>query len=117
MHEGARTAEELELLLEDAFVMRDRDAIGRLFESGAVLSGASGCSLARGRGSIVHATAAMWARDEVYLATPARVLQAGATALIAGERATSVARRSNEGAWRYAIALLRAQPQPERSPK
>jgi len=57
----------------------------------------------------------MWAREQLYLAAPLRVLQVRDTALIAGEFATSVARRSSDGAWRYAIALLRAQQQPKRS--
>ena len=39
MRPGARTPEELETLFEDAFVVRDRDALAQLFEDGAVLVG------------------------------------------------------------------------------
>ena len=37
MRPGARTPEELETLFEDAFVVRDRDAIAELFEDGGLL--------------------------------------------------------------------------------
>ena len=41
MRSGAQTPEELETLLEDTFVVRDRQALAALFEDGAVL-GAGG---------------------------------------------------------------------------
>ena len=113
MQAGARTPEELETLLEDAFLMHDRKALSALFEKKAVLSGGDGSPIARGRVEIDQTAAVMWRRAELYLATPLRVLQTRDTALIAGACATSVARRSREGAWRYAIALLHAQPQPQ----
>jgi hypothetical protein len=52
----------------------------------------------------------MWAREEIYLAAPMQVLQADHTALIATAGATSVARRSRHGTWRYALSLLHPQP-------
>jgi hypothetical protein len=52
----------------------------------------------------------MWVREELYLADPSRVLQARGTALIASRCSTSVARRSQDGVWRYTIAFLGAQP-------
>lgn len=115
MEAGARTPEELETMLEDAFLMHDRTALSWLFEKKAVLGGGDGSPVARGHVEIDQAAAVMWAREELYLAAPLRVLQTRNTALIAGACATSVARRSREGAWRYAIALLHAQPQPQRS--
>jgi hypothetical protein len=115
MQAGAHTPEELETLLEDAFLMRDRRALAALFENAAVLNAGNGSPEARGRAQIVQAAAEMWAREELYLAARLRVLQAGGTALIAGECSTSVAHRSRDGAWRYTIALIRAQPQPQRS--
>ena len=102
----------LETLLEDAFVMHDRSALVSLFEPEAVLASGDGAPVARGSLHIVQAAAAMWAREEHYLADPLRVLQARRTALIAGRHATTVARRSSDGGWRYAIALLYTQPQP-----
>lgn len=80
-----------------------------------MLSGGDGSPVARGRVEIDQAAAAMWAREELYLATPLRVLQTRNTALISGVCATSVARRSRKGAWCYAIALLHTQLQPQRS--
>jgi hypothetical protein len=62
----------------------------------------------------VEATTVGWAREELYLAAPLRVLQTRNTALIAGACAISVARRSCDAAWRYTIALLQSQPQPHR---
>jgi Domain of unknown function (DUF4440) len=112
MAAGARTPEELETLLEDAFVMHDRSALVSLFETDAVLASGDRAPAARGRLHIVEAAAQMWAREEQYLAHPLRVLQARRTALIAGRHATTVARRSSDGSWRYAIALLHTQPQP-----
>lgn len=114
MRAGAHTPEELETLLEDAFVMHDRAALSQLFEHQAVLSGGEP-PVARGRVEIVQAAETMWAREQLYLAAPLRVLQNRGTALIAGRCATSVAHRSKDGAWRYAIALLDPQPQPPRS--
>ena len=37
MRAGARTPEELETLLEDAFVLCDQQALAQLFEPGAML--------------------------------------------------------------------------------
>lgn len=114
MQTGARTPEELETLLEDAFVMRDHRAVAVLFEQDAVLSGGESV-LARGRPLIVQAAQAMLARQQLYLAAPARVLQIRGTALIASPSATSVAHRTREGAWRYAITLLHDHPHADRS--
>lgn len=113
MRAGAQTPEELDTLLEDAFVMHDRTALGELFHSRAVLSSGTG-ALARGRSEIVQAAEAMWAHEQTYLAATLRVLQTRRTALIAGPCATSVAQRSKDGVWHYAIALLHAQPPPHR---
>lgn len=94
--------------------MRDRWALRGLFEKGAVLAGREGSPVARGRMRIVDAATRGWARDELYLAASLRVVQTRSTALIAGPYATSLARRSGDGAWRYSIALLHSQPQPQR---
>jgi hypothetical protein len=114
MQAGARTPEELETLLEDAFLMHDQCALSGLFEKGAVLAGRDGSQVAHGRTQIVEATTIGWAREEPYLAAPLRVLQTRNTALITGACAISVARRSGDGAWRYSIAHLYTQSQPQR---
>ena len=54
MRPGARTPEELETLLEDAFVVRDRDALAQLFEDGAVLVAGGGRPEARGGSQIAR---------------------------------------------------------------
>jgi hypothetical protein len=112
---GARTPEELETLLEDAFVMRDAGQVARLFEPTAVLGLGERCPVAQGRAQIAQAATAMWAREEPFFAAPLCVLQRGGIALVAGESATSVARHAGQAGWRYAIALLHSQPQPQRS--
>jgi hypothetical protein len=106
MRPGARTPEELETLLEDAFVIRDREALGQLFEDGAVLVADDGGWEARGGDEIARLAREMWAHDRTYLADPRRVLQARTTGLVLTRRGINVVRRGSDGAWRYAIALL-----------
>ena len=106
MRPGARTPEELEALLEDAFVIRDREAIAALFERHAILVMGDVAPAARGGDEIVRAAAEMWARDLTYFAAPRRVLQARDTALVLAEQGINVLRRGDDRTWRYAIALL-----------
>ncbi|MFN2490549.1 MAG: DUF4440 domain-containing protein [Actinomycetota bacterium] len=106
MTRGARTPEELETLLEDAFVVRDRATLAQLFEDGAVLVSGDGTREARGSEEIGRFASAMWDGDSTYVADPRRVLQARDTALIVGERGINVVRRGRDGAWRYTISLL-----------
>ena len=105
MTAGARTPEELDTLLEDAFVLRDRAVFGALLDEGAVLA-ESGGPEARGGDAIGRALAELWARDRTYVACPGRVLQAGDTALLVSEAGIHVLRRRGDGAWRAAISLL-----------
>jgi hypothetical protein len=105
MKRGARTPEELETLLEDAFVTRDRAALTHLFENGAVLVGGN-VREARGEEEIAQFAAALWDRDRTYVADPGRVLQACDIALVVADGGINVARRGSDRAWRYAIALL-----------
>jgi hypothetical protein len=114
MQTGARTPEELETLLEDAFVMRDHTAAAGLFERDAVI-GSSETVQARGHALIVQLTQAMVAREQLFVAGSARVLQVRRTALMAGPSATSVAHRTLDGAWRYSITLLHDHPHADRS--
>ncbi len=106
MRPGARTPEELETLFEDAFVIRDREALGQLFENGAVLVAADGPQTARGGDEIARLATAMWTRNRTYVADPRRVLQARDTALVVAERGINVVCRGSDGAWRYAISVL-----------
>ena len=105
MTSGASTPEELEALLEDAFVVRDQIAAAGLFEDGSVLACPATARPARGRAAIAEFVERLWESDQTYVADPRQVLQAGDMALVIGSRVISVARRS-PGGWRYAIALL-----------
>ena len=106
MRPGAHTPEELELLLEDAFVTRDAEALCEMFEEGAVLSADTAQQEARGREEIGRLAKALLEGDRTYVAEPQRVVQARKTALVLGSGGVSVVRRGDDGAWRYAIALL-----------
>ncbi|MEA2331638.1 MAG: hypothetical protein QOH58_1776 [Thermoleophilaceae bacterium] len=105
MTTGARTPEELDTLLEDAFVARDRTLFGALFDDGAVLMEVGG-SEARGGEAIGRALAELLARDCTYVARPRRVLQARDTALVVADAGIHVLRRGKDRAWRSAISLL-----------
>lgn len=106
MQHGARTPEELETLFEDAFVVQDHDALGELFEEGALLVTGDGRREARGALEIAQTATTIWARNRTYLADPTRVLQSRDTALVLAGGAINVMRRGRDGAWRYAIAVL-----------
>lgn len=106
MRPGARTPEELETLFEDAFVVRDRDAVAELFEDDAVLVTEAVAGEARGGAAIARIAAELWSGDATYVADPKRVLQARDTALVVGPCGVSVVRRGPDATWRYAIALL-----------
>jgi hypothetical protein len=99
----ARTPEELELLFEDACVLRDRAALPQLFDREAVVGSASGGHRATGRAAIVRMIDDFWNDGGTYLALPARVLQSGPTALIIAGQSIHVARRGTAG-WRYQIS-------------
>lgn len=103
---GARSPEELETLLEDAFVLRDAAALSRLFEAGAVLVAGGGLEDARGRGAIARLAAVLWDQERMYLADPRRIVQTRDTALVLASGAVNVLRRTDDGSWRYRIAFL-----------
>ncbi len=103
---GARTPEELEALLDDAFQLLDRGALVELFDDGAVLVAAAGRPEARGTEEIARSAGALWGADRTYVAEAQRVVQARDTALLVGRRAVNVVRRGDDGIWRYVISLL-----------
>lgn len=106
MAQGARTPEELDALLEDAFVLRDPRALAPLFEARAVFVKGEGTAEVRGSEAIARSASALWSRDLTYVADPRRVVQARDLALVLATQGTSVVRRGADGAWRYAISLL-----------
>ncbi len=101
MRAGAGTPEELETLLEDAFVLRDLTALSTLFEEGAVL-------VTGGRPEFARPAATMWSVVETYVSEPRSIVQAGPIALLLGPRTASVLRRDADRSWRYAITVLGA---------
>jgi hypothetical protein len=106
MEPGARTPEELDTLFEDVFVTRDAEALGQLFEDGAVLAAGDHLPHARGRMEIAGLAKALWERDRTYFADPRRVVQSRESALVVAERGIHVVRRGSDGSWRYVISLL-----------
>lgn len=106
MIQAARTPEELEALFEDAFVLRDPEAVVPLFEERALLVVGGSAGEARGNEGIALSAAALWARDYTYVADTRRVVQAHDVALVLAAQGTNVVRRGVDGAWRYAISLL-----------
>jgi ketosteroid isomerase-like protein len=105
MRPRARTPDELDALLEDALVLRDRRALAALFKSDALLVDAA-AGQARGVGEIASWATETWKRGVTYVAAEPRVLQAGDTALVLTPDGIAVAHRQDDCAWRYAIALL-----------
>ena len=105
MDSGARTPEELEMLFEDAFVVRDRAGFCTLFDDGAVLA-PGGASEARGGEAIGRAAAELWTAGRTYVGGASRVLEARETALVVSPAGIHVARRVPDGTWRVAISLL-----------
>ena len=103
---GARTPEELEILLEDAFVLHDHQALAQLFDPGAMLVAGGGLAEARGRRQVARVAAQLWDSQRLYLADPRRVLQVRDTALVLAGCAINVVRRTDDGSWRYVISLL-----------
>ena len=106
MRSGARTPEELDLLLEDAFVLRDGTALAQLFETSAVLVVGDGFSEARGREEITAVAARMWKMDQCYVSDPTRIIQSDDIAFVSGPSGVSVVRRSIDRSWHFTIALL-----------
>lgn len=107
MYAGASTPEELEMLLEDALVLHDGEALATLFEESAVLV-ADKEQTAHGGEAIARLVLATGAGGRAYVADPRRVLQARDLALIVAAGGINVARRDRGGAWRYGIVLLAA---------
>ena len=60
MGPGASTPEELETMLEDASVLRDRQALIELLGDGAVLAGGRDRSAARGAEALGRSVEAVW---------------------------------------------------------
>ena len=106
---GGDTPEELGTLLEDALLLRDADAVARLFEDGSLLVNGEESQPVRGHAAVLRAASLLCNRGCAYLANPRRVFQTRDTALLIGEGVINVARRGHDGTWRLSISMLRAQ--------
>ena len=93
-------------MLEDALLVREREAVADLFEDGGVIVDGATPRQARGRAQIASFATEIWTHEPTYLAGPDRVLQARDTALVLAPGAINVVRRAADGTWRYAISLL-----------
>jgi hypothetical protein len=105
MPSNAASPEELETLLEDVCLLRDRQALSGLFEPHAVLAPIGSSREVRGRREIADVVSGVWRRGGTYLAVSPRVLQAGPTALVIAGSTVHVVRRGTQG-WRYLISWL-----------
>jgi hypothetical protein len=114
MSPGARNPEELEVLLEDAFVLGDAAAVADLFDHGAVLVSGWSPGPARGHAEIASLAATMRQHGFTYLAEPRRVVQTPDTSLVLAAGAVNVMRRDPRHGWLYAIALLGVRDADER---
>jgi Domain of unknown function (DUF4440) len=103
--DGGQTPEELETLLEDAVLLGDADAVAGLFQPGGMVV-MGGAPRLRGRGQIRAAAAALCLHRPGYLAEPRRVLQVRDVALLIGRHVVNLARRGDDGTWRYDICVL-----------
>ena len=97
MSAGARTPEELETLLEDAFVLRDIDAVTALFVDRAVFVA---------NGSAGEHPPLTWSVVERFVSEARRIVQADDFALLLGERSAGVLHRGADRMWRYTIAVM-----------
>jgi hypothetical protein len=91
------TPEELETLLEDAFLQQDVRAIAELFEAGGVLLTGS---------DVWQAASALCGQRFSFLANARLICRADDTAILLGTNAISVARRGRDGYWRFLFCYL-----------
>ena len=118
----ARSPEELESLFEDAFMVRDAEALVELFDEQAVVTPDGEQQQATGREEIAALVSASWEAERAYLSEIKRIVVAGDIALVVldwslssrgsagahdpSARGVDVLRRRADGTWRYLIALF-----------
>lgn len=108
MERGARSPDELETMLEDAFVIQRHEDVANLFDPAAVL--AVRCSDSSpevcGRAAIGALAASLWDRGATFIADSGRTVYGRRRALVVGPGLTAVLHRGPGGTWRFEIALL-----------
>src|ERR1700722_17398546 len=82
MQPGARSPEELETLLEDAFLGGEHDAVSAPLADGAILARAGIRVHAYGSEQVAREAAALCEAEVAYIASPKHVLQARNTVLV-----------------------------------
>jgi hypothetical protein len=102
---GARTAEELTTLLEDALIVGDLAEIERLFEADAALLLRDTGDEAHGAAAIARALIESERHDGSYVATPELVLRSRDLALTIGA-GIHVLRHDPDRTWRHALSVL-----------
>jgi hypothetical protein len=102
---GAASPEELDMMLEDACVLRDPRALSGLFAAHAVLTTIGSAHEVTGRRAITQVVSEVWGSGGSYLAVPPQVLQSERTALVIAGPTVHVVRRGPHG-WRYLISSL-----------
>jgi hypothetical protein len=95
----ASSPEDLEVLLEDALVLRDSVAAAALFEDGGVLVEPSGdvCGLSH---------VARLLAERGYMAAPSSVTVIRDIAVVVGPRTVNISRQDPHGDWRLVAAIL-----------
>jgi hypothetical protein len=99
----ARTPEELDVLLEDALLIGERQAAAGLFADSALLADRDAAWQVRGGDAIAEYALRSWSGASAYLAATSLVLQAGDIALLVAPEEVHVVRREAGGAWRFLI--------------
>lgn len=117
MERGGQTPEELEMLLEDAALLRDAAGVAELFDVGAVLVAGRVAAPRRGVEQIRAGAHLLWDGEPGYVASPRRAFECGDVALLLGQDGhdvVNVMRRGPDRTWRYAISVLHlaAPPRP-----
>lgn len=105
LSDGARTPEELEVLLEDAFILSDAERVISLFEPNGILVSDR---------DHPESPAAFTARtfspnQEVVRPASTRILATNDLAISVGE-GVNLSRRGPDGSWRIAISVLKWPP-------
>jgi hypothetical protein len=100
------TPEELETMLEDAFLTWEYAVLSELFEKGAVVLARPDHRPARGIGAVTRRVVTTWEQGSTLSAVPGPLCGRGDTALDFGDETLAVMRRGGDRRWRYSICVF-----------